>query len=156
MRLLDAFLKDMESTVGVEAEKVSIIDTWQATPPNIGQKIFIQEYLKDVSSIMAIYLPLANLPRLASIHLSMMSIIVWTSSAMNITRHSAKHLISIPLQNSGGKDAILSRSESALTYNQGSLPRRSRVTSISGLWNVLRYTGNGFCNISYKSMLAIT
>lgn len=48
MQLIDSFIADMEATFGIKTEKVSIADTWKASPPNEAGNHTIQEYLKDV------------------------------------------------------------------------------------------------------------
>lgn len=50
MGLIDTFFSDFEAAIGVKTEKISIADTWQASPPNGVGDVSIQNYLKDVSS----------------------------------------------------------------------------------------------------------
>ncbi|KAK3935820.1 amidase signature domain-containing protein [Diplogelasinospora grovesii] len=55
MKLIDAFIVDMEATFGVKVEKVSIADTWQASPPTEANHAPIKEYLKDVAVNTFVY-----------------------------------------------------------------------------------------------------
>ncbi|KAM5435108.1 hypothetical protein McanCB21832_003704 [Microsporum canis] len=52
MQLIHSFIDDMEATLGIKTEKVSIADTWKTSPPNEAINISVQEYLKDVSPII--------------------------------------------------------------------------------------------------------
>ncbi|KAH1434619.1 hypothetical protein KXW29_008062 [Aspergillus fumigatus] len=55
MQLIDSFIADMEATFGIKTEKVSIADTWKASPPNEAGNHTIQEYLKDVGINTFVY-----------------------------------------------------------------------------------------------------
>jgi hypothetical protein len=48
MQLIDAFVADIESTYGVEAQKVSIAEKWGLDTPAEAKESSIEEYLKDV------------------------------------------------------------------------------------------------------------
>ncbi|KAM5457753.1 hypothetical protein McanCB49686_002738 [Microsporum canis] len=55
MQLIHSFIDDMEATLGIKTEKVSIADTWKTSPPNEAINISVQEYLKDVGVTTFVY-----------------------------------------------------------------------------------------------------
>ncbi|KAJ5890023.1 hypothetical protein N7504_010833 [Penicillium tannophilum] len=55
MGLIDTFFSDFEAAIGVKTEKISIADTWQASPPNGVGDVSIQDYLKDVGVNTFVY-----------------------------------------------------------------------------------------------------
>lgn len=48
MRLIDAFIADLEKAYGVETLKVSIAEKWKASAPAEAHGVDVQDYFKDV------------------------------------------------------------------------------------------------------------
>ncbi|KAJ5732784.1 hypothetical protein N7493_004265 [Penicillium malachiteum] len=50
MDLINDFISDIETALDVETEKISLADTWQASPPQGVADVSVHEYLKDVKT----------------------------------------------------------------------------------------------------------
>ncbi|KAJ5707141.1 hypothetical protein N7488_006942 [Penicillium malachiteum] len=55
INLTNGFISDVETALGVETEKISVADTWQASPPQGVTDVSIHEYLKDVGVNKFVY-----------------------------------------------------------------------------------------------------
>lgn len=47
--VIDAFVKDLETSLGVMHKKVSFNELWASTAPSEAEGMSLQEYMKDVS-----------------------------------------------------------------------------------------------------------
>ncbi|KAJ5640422.1 hypothetical protein N7528_000047 [Penicillium herquei] len=55
MDLINGFISDVETALGVEAEKISLAGTWQASPSQGVTDVSIHDYLKDVGVNTFVY-----------------------------------------------------------------------------------------------------
>jgi len=49
IKIINAFVADLESSLGVTQEKISFDEAWDANPPKEANGQSLQEYMKDVS-----------------------------------------------------------------------------------------------------------
>jgi hypothetical protein len=48
LKVIDEFTVDLEKSLGVEHQRVSLNDLWQANPPEEAEGESLQEYMRDV------------------------------------------------------------------------------------------------------------
>ena len=55
--VIDGFVRDLESSLGVEHQKMSFDDLWVATMPPEASGMSVQEYMEDVSDHLTLSFP---------------------------------------------------------------------------------------------------
>lgn len=52
LALIDKFTEDLETSLGVACDRVSIHELWSSNPPAAAVGMVLEEYMKDVSALM--------------------------------------------------------------------------------------------------------
>lgn len=48
LEVIDKFVKDLDTSLGVEHKKISFDQLWESNPPTEAEGLSLQDYMKDV------------------------------------------------------------------------------------------------------------